>query len=207
MGGAKALREAPGRATNVAKTRSERSDKRRDGAKRKVSEGSSLRLAMVAARAARGSAGQGVGEERARGNAGGEASREAGGEASREAGSGGSRVVGEAGGRLCPRETHGRPWPCEWVARRHCVKRRGERQYVAKTRNERRDERRDGAKRKVSEGTACAWRWWQRRRGRAGPSAGPGEPSLARRRRGSGGRRRRGGAGRRGARGEGTGFR
>ena len=37
-------------------------------------------------------------------------------------------VVGEAGGRLCPRETHGRPWPCEWVARRHCVKRRGERQ-------------------------------------------------------------------------------
>ena len=60
---------------------------------------------------------------------------------------------GDAGGRLCPRETHGRPWPCEWVARRHCVKRRGERQYVAKTRNERRDERRDGAKRKVSEGS------------------------------------------------------
>ena len=49
MGGAKALREAPGRATNVAKTRSERSGKRRDGAKRKVSEGSSLRLALVAA--------------------------------------------------------------------------------------------------------------------------------------------------------------
>ena len=64
--------------------------------------------------------GQGVGEERARGRAGGEASR--------EAGSGGSRVVGEAGGRLCPRETHGRPWPCEWVARRHCVKHRGVRQ-------------------------------------------------------------------------------
>ena len=33
------------------------------------------------------------------------------------------------------------------------MKRRGERQYVAKTRNERRDERRDGAKRKVSEGS------------------------------------------------------
>ena len=49
MGGAKALREAPGRATNVAKTRSERSGKRRDGAKRKVSEGSCLRLALVAA--------------------------------------------------------------------------------------------------------------------------------------------------------------
>ena len=49
MGGAKALREAPGRATDVAKTRSERSGKRRDGAKRKVSEGSSLRLALVAA--------------------------------------------------------------------------------------------------------------------------------------------------------------
>ena len=49
MGGAKALREEPGRATNVAKTRSERSGKRRDGAKRKVSEGSGLRLALVAA--------------------------------------------------------------------------------------------------------------------------------------------------------------
>ena len=60
---------------------------------------------------------------------------------------------GEAGGRLCPPETHGRPWPCEWVARRHCVKGRSERQYVAKTRHERRDERRDGAKRKVSEGS------------------------------------------------------
>ena len=95
----------------------------------------------------------------------------AGGEASREAGRGrargavgvgeagavgvgvGEAVVGEAGGRLCPRETHGRPWPCEWVARRHCVKRRGERQYVAKTRNERSGKRRDGAKRKVSEGS------------------------------------------------------
>ena len=62
-------------------------------------------------------------------------------------------VVGEAGGRLCPRETHGRPWPCEWVARRHCVKRRGERQYVAKTRSERSGKRRDGAKRKLSEGS------------------------------------------------------
>ena len=40
------------------------------------------------------------------------------------------------------------------MARRHCVKRRGERQYVAKTRHERRDERRDGAKRKVSEGSS-----------------------------------------------------
>ena len=60
---------------------------------------------------------------------------------------------GEAGGRLCPRETHGRPWPCEWVARRHCVKRRGERQYVAKTRSECSGKRRDGAKRKVSEGS------------------------------------------------------
>ena len=48
MGGAKALREAPGRATDVAKTRSERSGKRRDGAKRKVSEGSCLRMAMMA---------------------------------------------------------------------------------------------------------------------------------------------------------------
>ena len=74
----------------------------------------------------------------------------------------GEAVVGEAGGRLCPRETHGRPWPCEWVARRHCVKRRGERQYVAKTRNERSGKRRDGAKRKVSEGSCLRWRWWQR---------------------------------------------
>ena len=56
--------------------------------------------------------------------------------------------------RLCPRETHGRPWPCEWVARRHCVKSRGERQYVAKTRHERSGKRRDGAKRKVSEGSS-----------------------------------------------------
>ena len=83
-------------------------------------------------------------------------------------------MVGEAGGRLCPRETHGRPWPCEWVARRHCVKRRGERLDVAKTRSERSGKRRDGAKRKVSEGSclrlalvaaACRsslrWRWWQ----------------------------------------------
>ena len=49
MGGAKTLREAPGRATSVAKTRHERRDERRDGAKRKVSEGSGLRLALVAA--------------------------------------------------------------------------------------------------------------------------------------------------------------
>ena len=113
----------------------------------------------------------------------------AGGEASREAGRGrargavgvgvgeavvGEAVVGEAGGRLCPRETHGRPWPCEWVARRHCVKRRGERQYVAKTRHERRDERRDGAKRKVSEGSILRWRWWQRRRRRGGRKCGGG---------------------------------
>ena len=77
---------------------------------------------------------QGVGEERARGSAWGGRQR-------------GRR-------RLCPRETHGRPWPCEWVARRHCVKSRGERQYVAKTRHERSDERRDGAKRKVSEGSS-----------------------------------------------------
>ena len=90
--------------------------------------------------------GQGVGEERARG------------------GAGRARSLARQG-RLCPRETHGRPWPCEWVARRHCVKSRGERQYVAKTRHERRDERRDGAKRKVSEGSSLRWRWWQRRRG------------------------------------------
>ena len=45
-----------------------------------------------------------------------------------DVGEAGGSVIGEAGGRLCPRETHGRPWPCEWVARRHCVKRRGERQ-------------------------------------------------------------------------------
>ena len=50
MGGAKTLREAPGRATSVAKTRHERRDERRDGAKRKVSEGSGLRLALVACR-------------------------------------------------------------------------------------------------------------------------------------------------------------
>ena len=94
--------------------------------------------------------GQGVGEERARGRAGGEASSSGG----QRAGGGGSRAGGgEAGGRLCPRETHGRPWPCEWVARRHCVKSRGERQYVAKSRNERSGKRRDGAKHKVSEGS------------------------------------------------------
>ena len=59
MGGAKALREAPGRATDVAKTRSERSGKRRDGAKRKVSEGSCLRLALVAAACEAACAGDG----------------------------------------------------------------------------------------------------------------------------------------------------
>ena len=78
--------------------------------------------------------------------------------------------VGEAGGsghrrgrrRLCPRETHGRPWPCEWVARRHCVKRRGERQMSL----------RPGMNAVASDGmersgrfrraAACDWRWWQR---------------------------------------------
>ena len=79
--------------------------------------------------------------------------RVAGEEAVCDVGEAGGSVIGEAGGRLCPRETHGRPWPCEWVARRHCVKRRGERQYVAKTRSERSGKRRDGAKRKVSEGS------------------------------------------------------
>ena len=64
------------------------------------------------------------------------------------------KYLGESGDRLCPRETHGRPWPCEWVARRHCVKRRGERLDVAKTQSERSGKRRDGAKRKVSEGSS-----------------------------------------------------
>ena len=48
------------------------------------------------------------------------------------------------------------------------MKSRGERQYVAKTRHERRDERRDGAKRKVAEGRILRWRWWQGRRRRGG---------------------------------------
>ena len=71
--------------------------------------------------------------------------------------------------RLCPRETHGRPWPCEWVARRHCVKRRGERQMSL----------RPGVNAVASDGmersgrfrraAACACRWWQR--GRPGAAA------------------------------------